>query len=76
MGNSRGESLVVWCLGIDHPKVVREQCWLNETLLECDWTTDSVIIEADELPTDDDGTEADLEAILSGECLNITRARY
>lgn len=52
-------------------QVVREQCWLNETIKGCDWISedpDSV------LPTDpkdameisEDATEAELQAVLGG----------
>lgn len=47
-------------------QVVREQCWLNEILLACHWTTEGLKMDADELPQDDEATEAELETILAG----------
>lgn len=48
-------------------EVVREQCWLNEILLGCHWTTEGITLEADNLPVDDtEATEDELNAVLSG----------
>ncbi|KAJ7128904.1 hypothetical protein C8R43DRAFT_683610 [Mycena crocata] len=48
-------------------EVVREQCWLNEILLGCHWTTEGITMDADELPVDNsDATEDELQAVLSG----------
>ncbi|KAJ6603126.1 hypothetical protein B0H10DRAFT_648335 [Mycena sp. CBHHK59/15] len=48
-------------------EVVREQCWLNEILLSCHWTTEGILAEADELPTaESEATEGELQAVLSG----------
>ncbi|KAJ7690619.1 hypothetical protein B0H17DRAFT_935787 [Mycena rosella] len=47
-------------------EVVREQCWLNEILLGCHWTTEG-ITDADDLPVDEsDATEDELNAVLNG----------
>jgi len=48
-------------------EVVREQCWLNEILLGCHWTTEGIAIDAEEMPVDEtDATEDELQAVLSG----------
>ncbi|KAJ7124939.1 hypothetical protein C8R44DRAFT_668822 [Mycena epipterygia] len=48
-------------------EVVREQCWLNEILLGCHWTTEGITMDADDLPMDEsDATENELQAVLSG----------
>ncbi|KAJ7502805.1 hypothetical protein B0H11DRAFT_1986434 [Mycena galericulata] len=48
-------------------EVVREQCWLNEILLGCHWTTEGITMDADDLPLDEsDATEDELQAVLSG----------
>jgi hypothetical protein len=48
-------------------KVVREQCWLNEILLSCQWTTEGITKDADDVPVDEtDGTEDELQAVLTG----------
>ncbi|KAJ7590744.1 hypothetical protein C8J56DRAFT_541069 [Mycena floridula] len=52
-------------------EVVREQCWLNETLLECHWTTEGLKMDkmpVDELPEEEECTdlEAELQAVLAG----------
>ncbi|KAJ7647522.1 hypothetical protein FB45DRAFT_893657 [Roridomyces roridus] len=48
-------------------EVVREQCWLNEILLGCHWTTEGITMDADDLPVDEsDATEEELQAVLSG----------
>ncbi|KAJ6558539.1 hypothetical protein DFH09DRAFT_1037086 [Mycena vulgaris] len=47
-------------------EVVREQCWLNEILLGCHWTTEGITVGADDLPVDEsDATEDELQAVLS-----------
>lgn len=46
-------------------QIVREQCWLNETLLICDWTTEGSNAE-EEMPDTVQATEKDLQAVLSG----------
>ncbi|KAJ7497097.1 hypothetical protein FB451DRAFT_1210047 [Mycena latifolia] len=48
-------------------EVVREQCWLNEILLGCHWTTEGITMDADDLPMDEsDATENELNAVLNG----------
>ncbi len=47
-------------------QIVREQCWLNEVLLGCDWTPEGLKSTNDVPPDDTEATEADLEAVLSG----------
>ncbi|KAJ7072545.1 hypothetical protein C8F01DRAFT_973867 [Mycena amicta] len=48
-------------------EVVREQCWLNEILLGCHWSTEGLADATDEVPTDDtDATEDELMAVLNG----------
>ncbi|KAF9038340.1 hypothetical protein BDZ89DRAFT_412713 [Hymenopellis radicata] len=47
-------------------EIVREQCWLNEVLLGCDWTPEGLKSTNDVPPDDTEATEADLEAVLSG----------
>ncbi|KAJ7209620.1 hypothetical protein GGX14DRAFT_452261 [Mycena pura] len=48
-------------------EVVREQCWLNEILLGCHWTTEGLATDVNDLPADDsDATEDELHAILNG----------
>jgi len=48
-------------------QVVREQCWLNEILLGCQWTTEG-ITNSEDLPADEtDATEDELQAVLTGE---------
>ena len=46
-------------------QIVREQCWLNETLLICDWMTKGSKAE-EEMPDTIQVTEQDLQAVLSG----------
>ncbi|KDR75352.1 hypothetical protein GALMADRAFT_249398 [Galerina marginata CBS 339.88] len=46
-------------------EVVREQCWLNETLLGCRWTSDGLKVE-EGLPDEPEATEEDLQALLLG----------
>ncbi|KAJ3845543.1 hypothetical protein F5878DRAFT_599063 [Lentinula raphanica] len=48
-------------------EVVREQCWLNEILLGCEWHTEGLHL-PDEQGDDQEGdvSEADLNAVLSG----------
>ncbi|KAJ7039222.1 hypothetical protein C8F04DRAFT_1087546 [Mycena alexandri] len=47
-------------------EVVREQCWLNEILLGCQWTTEG-ITNSEDLPADEtDATEDELQAVLTG----------
>ncbi len=68
MGNSRGDfqrisvEIVVYR---DVFQIVREQCWLNETLLICDWTTEGSRVEEEMVDTVQ-ATEQDLQAVLSG----------
>lgn len=48
-------------------QVVREQCWLNELLLSCQWTTDVVEPGTRKTPPEkSEVTDADLDALLSG----------
>ncbi|KAF7362076.1 hypothetical protein MVEN_00553200 [Mycena venus] len=48
-------------------EVVREQCWLNEILLGCHWTTEGITKDADDVPVDETGaTEDELQAVLTG----------
>jgi len=48
-------------------EVVREQCWLNEILLGCNWTTeDSQQAGEGNIQDDSVPTEEDLQAVLSG----------
>jgi len=46
-------------------EVVREQCWLNEVLLGCQWTAEGSKVEK-ELPDETEATEEDLQALLLG----------
>lgn len=50
-------------------EVVREQCWLNELLTSCDWTTDKLLDNTPEVTTGIESTEDELQTILAG---NIT----
>ncbi|KAF9528552.1 hypothetical protein CPB83DRAFT_315918 [Crepidotus variabilis] len=48
-------------------EIVREQCWLNETLLSCHWAPEGLTSAEDDSPADDaDATEAELQAVLAG----------
>ncbi|KAF4598401.1 hypothetical protein EYR38_006803 [Pleurotus pulmonarius] len=48
-------------------EIVKEQCWLNEILLGCNWTPEGLDTAADELPEEPaDVTEEDLQAVLAG----------
>ncbi|KAJ7287378.1 hypothetical protein C8J57DRAFT_1430963 [Mycena rebaudengoi] len=48
-------------------EVVREQCWLNEILLGCDWTTGRKFQTHEAAAADDaEATEDELQAILGG----------
>ncbi|KAF7321439.1 hypothetical protein MKEN_00664400 [Mycena kentingensis (nom. inval.)] len=48
-------------------EVVREQCWLNEILLGCHWSTEGIAKDAEDVPADDtEATEEQLAAILNG----------
>ncbi|KAK7057414.1 hypothetical protein R3P38DRAFT_3252526 [Favolaschia claudopus] len=48
-------------------EVVREQCWLNEILLSCHWTTEGITKDADLVAVDEtDATEDELQAVLTG----------
>ncbi|KAJ7188498.1 hypothetical protein C8R46DRAFT_1157516 [Mycena filopes] len=48
-------------------EVVREQCWLNEILLGCQWTTEGITMQGEDLPADEtDATEDELQAVLTG----------
>ncbi|KAF8170244.1 hypothetical protein K438DRAFT_1854278 [Mycena galopus ATCC 62051] len=48
-------------------EVVREQCWLNEILLSCQWTTEGISKDADEVPVDEsEATEDELQTVLTG----------
>lgn len=50
-------------------QIVREQCWLNENLLGCDWQPEDTSSFAEESPADEvvvEDSEAELQAILSG----------
>ncbi|THV06767.1 hypothetical protein K435DRAFT_743329 [Dendrothele bispora CBS 962.96] len=47
-------------------EVVREQCWLNETLSACKWSTEGLKFGVNESQGDEGATEEELEAVLSG----------
>jgi len=47
-------------------QIVREQCWLNETLLGCNWVPETLKPNDEELPDDVPATEEGLEAVLTG----------
>ncbi|KAK7472915.1 hypothetical protein VKT23_001020 [Stygiomarasmius scandens] len=47
-------------------EVVREQCWLNETLSACSWSTEGLKSGEDNSQGDEEATEEELEAMLSG----------
>jgi hypothetical protein len=47
-------------------EVVREQCWLNEILLGCQWSTEGPRSENEDTVDDSIVTEDDLQAVLSG----------
>ena len=48
-------------------QVVREQCWLNEILLSCNWTTGGSQQAEENIQDDSVATENDLQAVLSGD---------
>ena len=49
------------------PQIVREQCWLNEALTGCQWSTEGLLTVPEEEDTrDDQVTDSDLQAILDG----------
>ena len=48
---------------------MREQCWLNEILVGCHWTTEGLKSDADELPQEVEASEDALAAILAGTIL-------
>ncbi|KAJ6497863.1 hypothetical protein C8R45DRAFT_984493, partial [Mycena sanguinolenta] len=48
-------------------EVVREQAWLNEILLSCQWTTEGITSDGNDTPADEsDATEDELQAVLTG----------
>ncbi|KAF7315270.1 hypothetical protein MIND_00041400 [Mycena indigotica] len=48
-------------------EVVREQCWLNEILLGCHWSTEGIANDDDDVPVDEsDATEEQLLSVLNG----------
>ncbi|KAF7375971.1 hypothetical protein MSAN_00011700 [Mycena sanguinolenta] len=48
-------------------EVVREQAWLNEILLSCQWTTEGITSDGNDVPVDEsDATEDELHAVLTG----------
>jgi len=49
-------------------QIVREQCWVNETLLSCDWLSEGMTLahEEEDLSDSVPATEEGLEAVLSG----------
>ncbi|EEB96149.1 hypothetical protein MPER_04765, partial [Moniliophthora perniciosa FA553] len=47
-------------------EVVREQCWLNEALLSCQWSPEGLKLNSDEPPQDAEVTEETLQAVLNG----------
>lgn len=55
-------------------QIVREQCWLNETLLACQWTTEVAKSEED-VPDTSQVTEDDLQAVLSGSVAELSSGR-
>jgi hypothetical protein len=58
----------LWLFSTSHrsTKVVREQCWLNEIISGCQWTTEGLKAEASELPAEIEATEDELQAVLGG----------
>ena len=59
--------LIVPHLIFSLPKVVREQCWLNEILLGAHWTPEGLKSEEEDVPADDTtATAEELQAVLSG----------
>ena len=49
-------------------QIVREQCWLNETLLGCNWVSETLKPNEEELPDDVPASEEGLQAVLTGLC--------
>ncbi|KAH9938933.1 hypothetical protein B0H21DRAFT_757581 [Amylocystis lapponica] len=47
-------------------EVVREQCWLNETLRACHWTPEGLFADDDPETDSTDATTDDLQAVLNG----------
>ncbi|KAG6811992.1 hypothetical protein H0H92_004957 [Tricholoma furcatifolium] len=47
-------------------EVVREQCWLNETLSGCQWSPEGLRSSVDTLPKEAPATEEELQAVLDG----------
>ncbi|TFK44542.1 hypothetical protein BDQ12DRAFT_673182 [Crucibulum laeve] len=47
-------------------EIVREQCWLNEVLAGCNWTTEGLDMEHVDLPKESEPTEDELQSVLSG----------
>ncbi|KAJ3749186.1 hypothetical protein DFH05DRAFT_1475820 [Lentinula detonsa] len=47
-------------------EVVREQCWLNEILSGCEWNPEGLQLSHEQNDEQDNVTEADLDAVLSG----------
>lgn len=57
-------------------QVVREQCWLNETLKSCSWAPEGLESTQDVAEEDEaDTTEADLQAILNGQFLTMLKTQ-
>ena len=53
---------------IGRAQIVREQCWLNETLRSCQWVPEGLNPDtASEEPDDSNVTDDDLQAVLKGE---------
>ena len=47
-------------------QIVREQCWLNETLLGCNWVSETLKPNEEGLPDDVPASEEGLQAVLTG----------
>ncbi|KAK7035222.1 hypothetical protein VNI00_011989 [Paramarasmius palmivorus] len=47
-------------------EVVREQCWLNETLLSCQWSPEGLNLSSEQPPQDIEVNEDVLQAVLDG----------
>jgi len=57
-------------------QVVREQCWLNEILSACSWSTEGLKLDGDDSQGDEEATEEELEAMLSGNAYLRSRTQY
>lgn len=49
-----------------HFKIVREQCWLNETLSICEWLPEGLSMIDIEPAPEEGATEEELDAVLKG----------